>query len=318
MAEEITLYLGLRPGEKADFEVVGLAAAAFAEAVKEISYILEPGTEIRLEFDSGVEGSLKLKAILKALGSSERRRGALIGVISTVGLVLVNDVRMYGVGKLLDSYLMPEQRVHLSDDDIERIAKAVKDVNDGKIAKAPVQQMYRQLERDRSIETVGSIAKPDAKPIDPIPRSQFQVRAGLVPNVDDTPRSRTSKTTDLLTVISPVLLNADRTWRFGSAYGENSYHVADLAFLSDVLNGRFHLKEGVQIVAEVETLEVLEGGVWIPKRRTVLKVVRRHKKQKQIDLFSQQKKTPSKKRDPATPKPSAATKRPKKKKGKKR
>ena len=316
--EEITLYLGLKPGEKADFEVVGLAAAAFAEAVKEISYILEPGIEVRLEFESGLEGSLKLKALLRSLGSPDGRRGALLGVVSAVGLILINDVRQYGVGKLLDSYLMPEQRVHISDDDIERIAKAVKDVNDGKIAKTPVRQMYRQLERDPSIETVGSIARPDAKPIDPIPRSQFPIRAGLEPGIEDTPRSRTSITTDLLTVISPVLLNTDRTWRFGSAFGENGYHVADLAFLNDVLNGTFPLREGVQITAEVETLEALEGGVWVPKRRTILKVLKRHRKQKQPDLFSQQKKAPRKKSKPAAPKPSPSTKGPKRKKRKKR
>jgi len=58
LEETITLYLGLKPGERADFEVVGRAAASFAEAVREISYILEPDHEVRLEFDSGTEGSL--------------------------------------------------------------------------------------------------------------------------------------------------------------------------------------------------------------------------------------------------------------------
>jgi hypothetical protein len=82
VAEAITLYLGLKPGEKADFEVVGLAAAAFAEAVKEIAYILEPATEVRLEFESGLEGSLELKAILRKLGSREAR-GVLIGIVAT-------------------------------------------------------------------------------------------------------------------------------------------------------------------------------------------------------------------------------------------
>jgi hypothetical protein len=47
MVEEIiTLYLGLKEGQRADFEVVGLSAAAFAEAVKEIAFILEPGLEV--------------------------------------------------------------------------------------------------------------------------------------------------------------------------------------------------------------------------------------------------------------------------------
>lgn len=302
MTETISLYLGLKPGERADFEIVGLAAAAFAEMVKEIAYFQDPLTEVRLEFESGLEGSLELKAVLKTLGSKEGRRGLLIGVVSTVCLVLVNDLRMYGVEKLLDHYLMPEQRRTLTDEDIERIAKAVKDTNEGKIAKEPKQRMYRQLDRDPAIESVGSITKPRTKPIDPIPRSEFQVQAGLVPIVEPTPRSRTAITTDLLTVISPVLLNTDRVWRFESALGEHSYHMADLKFLSDVLNGKFKLKEGIQITAKVETLEALEGGVWVPKQRTILKVVRRHRMFKP-DLFShKKKKAPKKKKKAKAPK----------------
>lgn len=277
MAEAIILYLGLDPGEKADFEIVGLAAAAFAEAVKEIAYVQEPGLDIRLEFESGLEGSLKLKAILKSLKEPEGRRGALVGIVSTVGLVLINDIRTYGVAKLLDHYLIPQQRQELSQQDIERIAKAVHDISTGKIAKAPVREMYRQLERDDAIKSVGSIAKPDTKPIDPIPRSQFLARAGLVPDVETIPRSRRSVTKELLTVISPVLLPADRVWRFESMLGEHSYHIADLKFLDDALNGKFKMKEGIQITAEVETIEGHEGGVWVPKRRTILKVIRRHK-----------------------------------------
>jgi hypothetical protein len=306
VAEAITLYLGLKPGEKADFEVVGLAAAAFAEAVKEIAYILEPATEVRLEFESGLEGSLELKAILRKLGSREAR-GVLIGIVATVGIVLANDIETYGVGKFLDHYLMLEQRQQLSDEDIERIVRAVRGVNDGQIAKAPVREMYRQLDRDKNIESVGSIAKPDAKPINPIPRSEFSTRAGLAPVVETTPRSRRSVRTDLLTVISAVFLNTDRVWRFRSAFGEDSYHVADLKFLSDVLSGKFKLKEGVQITAQVESIEEFEGGVWVPKRHTILKVIRRHRQHK-ADLFStSQKKSTPKKKKPAGPKRRAPT-----------
>jgi hypothetical protein len=93
LEETITLYLGLKEGQEADFEVVGLSAAAFAEAVKEIAYILEPGLEVRLEFDSGTEGSLALNAIIKSLKTPEGRRTALVSVVATIGLMLVNDVR---------------------------------------------------------------------------------------------------------------------------------------------------------------------------------------------------------------------------------
>lgn len=304
MAESITLYLDLKPGEKADFEVVGLAAAAFAEAVKEIAFILEPGLQIKLDFESGLEGSLKLEAILKSLNAADGRRGALVGIVSAVGLMLVTDLRQYGVGKLLDRYLMPEQRQSLSDEDIERIAKAVRGVHEGRIAKAPVKEMYRQLERDAAIESVGSIAKPDAKPIDPIPRSEFPIRAGIAPRVDDTPKSRRSVTTENLILITAVFLHADRVWRFQSHFGEHSYHVLDLKFLDDALNGKFKMKEGVEITAEVETLEENEGGLWIPRRRSILKVLRRKKSLKQPDLFTPEKKpkTGGKKKKPGTPK----------------
>lgn len=93
--ETITLYLGLKEGQRADFEVVGLSAAAFAEAVKEIAFILEPGLEVRLEFDSGTEGSLKLKAIIKSLKTPKSRQAALVSIIATIGLTLINDVRGY-------------------------------------------------------------------------------------------------------------------------------------------------------------------------------------------------------------------------------
>jgi hypothetical protein len=134
--ETVTLYLGLKEGRRADFEIVGLSAAAFAEAVKEIAYILEPGLEIRLEFDSGTEGSLKLKAVIKSLKTPEGRRTALVSIVATIGLMLVNDARGYGFGKLLDRFLAPEQRNELSEDDVKRIALAVIDINKGKIAKS--------------------------------------------------------------------------------------------------------------------------------------------------------------------------------------
>lgn len=300
MEETVTLYLGLKKGEKADFEVVGLAAAAFADAVKEISYILEPGLDVRLEFDSGTEGSLKLKAIIKSLKTPESRRSALLSIIGTIGVTLVMDMRGYGVGKLLDHFLATEQRQQLTDDDVARIAKAVIDINKGKIAKAPVQQMYKQLERDANIESVGAITKPDDKPTQPVPRSEFAKKAGLAPPVETSIKSRTVPSTERLTLISPVLLPTERVWRFRSPIGEFGYVMKDEKFLDDLLHGRRHLgmKQGIQITAQVETKEEFEGGVWVPKHRDITKVVRVHKQLETEDLFAQPKKSKKTKSKP--------------------
>jgi hypothetical protein len=260
----------------------------------------------RLEFDSGTEGSLKLKAIIKSLKTPKSRQAALVSIIATIGLTLINDVRGYGVGKLLDQFLTPEQRKDLSKEDVARVARAVIDINKGKIAKAAVQEMYKQLERDTNIESVGAITKPDDKPIQPVPRSAFLEKAGIAPLVEASTKTRTIQSTERLTLISPVLLPSDRVWRFRSPIGEFGYFLKDEKFLNAALHGRLHLglKQGIQITAQIETKEEFEGGVWVPKRREIIKVVRVHRRPEPEDLFAQPskgKKGKSKPRNPKSP-----------------
>lgn len=290
--ETISLYLGLKPGQKADFEVVGRSAAAFAEAVKEIAYIIDPGLEIKLEFDSGTEGSLSLNAILRAVKSPAARSASLQAIVVAVGVAFVHDLRTYSVSKLLDFFLVPETKQQLSDDDVKRIAAQIKNIMDGKIAKEPIKEVYKELDRDTAIDSVGTITKPDTKPLSPVPRSEFPIRAGIVSPVETSPSKRKSTSTDRLTLISPVLLEAERSWRFRSPIGEFGYVMKDEGFLGDLLSGkrRLTMKKGIQITAKIETHEVLENGVWVPKERLITKVLSIVRNPKQSDLFSQSKK----------------------------
>jgi hypothetical protein len=169
MEETISLYLDLKPGEKADFEVVGLTAAAFAEAVKEIAFILDPSLEVRLEFKSGTEGSLSLNAILK---TPEGRRGTVYGIILATSVMFISDARNWGVSKLLDYYFTKEERKQISDEDIDRIAKAVKGVDEGKIAKSQKQRIYKEIERDTAIEASAQLRS----------RTLVHLTQSLVPN----------------------------------------------------------------------------------------------------------------------------------------
>jgi hypothetical protein len=290
--ETVSLYLELERGEKAEFEVVGLTAAAFAEMVREATYVVEPGIEVRLEFDSGTEGSLRLKAIIKSLRTPEGRRTALISVIVTVAAMLARDLFSYGLDKFLDHYLTSEQKQQLSDEDIERILRAMEKAAQGKIAKEPTQQLFNQLERDDAIKSVGTTAKPDSKPIRPVPRSDFPVRAGIVPSEPVAQKRRTVRSVERLLLISPVLLPTDRIWRFRSLFGEFGYHFDDEKFRNSLLSGRRRLpmRAGIQLTAEIDTHEDFEGGVWVPKERHIVKVVRVHRKRPEPDLFSEPKK----------------------------
>jgi hypothetical protein len=152
--------------------------------------------------------------------------------------------------------------------------------------------VYKQLDRDDVIKSVGTITKPDTKPPAPVPRSEFKVRAGVIQPVETSPKTRKVPSTERLTLVSPVLLHAQRVWRFISPFGEFSYLMEDEKFLDDLLTGkrRLTMKEGIQITAKIETDEVFEGGVWTPKQRHITKVVKIHKKPEKNDLFSQPKK----------------------------
>lgn len=287
MEEQLTLYLELEPGQKADLEVVGLAAAAFAEAVKEIAYILEPGLDISLEFDSGTEGSLKLNAILKTWRPLVPRKMLYVIVATVVGW-LANDARSYFVGKALDGVFVDEEASSLSQEDVLRIARAVKDILDGKIAKEPSRQLFQQLERDEKIKSVGATHLPNQVPSSPIPRSEFANRANIVETTERELRTRIVQSTERLTLISPVLLNADRIWRFRSVLGEFGYLMKDQVFLGRLLSGRQKLpmKAGIQITAVVDTHESFEGAIWVPKQRQIISVLRVHRKPSDPDLFS--------------------------------
>lgn len=236
MKEFISLYLELEPGQKPDFEVVGLAAAGFAEAVKEIAYILDPGMDVRLEFDSTTESSLVLNAIFKTIKTRDGQIGTAVGVLLGTSIAFVGDARQWGVGKLLDKLVSTETRQALTDEDIKRIGDACNKVTEGKIAKKPIQTVYKQISRDPVIKSVGTITKPATKPPDPVPHSEFSARAGIVPPVQTSPKERTSPSTERLTLVSPVLLPAEnRVWHFLSPHGEFSYFVKDEKFVKDIL-----------------------------------------------------------------------------------
>lgn len=309
MEETISLYLEIKEGEKPDFEVVGLTAAAFAEAVKEIAYILDPGMDVRLEFDSTTKASLSLNAVFKTLRTRDGQIGTLVGVIAGTSIAFIGDARQWTVGKVLDKMVATETRQSLTEDDIKRIEQACNRVSDGKIAKEPIRKVYKQLGRDPVIQSVGVTNKPDIKPVSPVPQSDFPKRAGVVQPVQTSPKDRTAPSIERLTLVSPVLLAAtNRVWHFLSPHGEFSYYVKDDVFVDSIVSGqaRLTLKAGIQITAKIDTFEVFEGGVWVPKRRSITKVVRIHRKrgQKQSDLFEQPKKRkPSKKKKSKTQKP---------------
>src|SRR5262249_8579726 len=66
-ATPVSLFIDLEEGRRADLEVIARASLAFAAAVKEAAFMIDPSLEVHLELVSGTEGSLKLNQIIKAV-----------------------------------------------------------------------------------------------------------------------------------------------------------------------------------------------------------------------------------------------------------
>ncbi len=307
MQETISLYLDLKEGEKADFEVVGRSAAAFAELVREVAFILDPSVEVKLEFVSGTEGSTSLNAILRTI-SGKKKLGSdgdddqnntvlLIAIIIVVGGWFTSDLRTYGFNKLMDAYIGTEQRASLSDEDVARITNGLRGVVEGRIARDRVEQVFSELQRDDAIVSVGTVRTPGTKPTNPIPRSEFSSRAGESSVVQTETGERKKKTSERLTLISPVLTESQRFWRFRSASGEYGYAMRDDKFLREVLSGKrkIPMKEGIEISATVETTEVRENNLWVIRERQIIKVETVHRLREPADLFAKAKPAPKKK-----------------------
>jgi hypothetical protein len=64
---EISLYFGLQEGQKADLEVVALAALEWVAAMRAAALELDPEAQIRIEFVDADDRSLRLNLILEWL-----------------------------------------------------------------------------------------------------------------------------------------------------------------------------------------------------------------------------------------------------------
>jgi len=97
--EPISLYLELEPGTVADLEVVAQASLAFAAAIREIAFVLDPSIEVSLKLASGTEGSLSLNTIVRTVKERLTDRRVLSAIGFTALAWFGTDVRQYIVGQ---------------------------------------------------------------------------------------------------------------------------------------------------------------------------------------------------------------------------
>jgi hypothetical protein len=287
MEQPLSLYLKLEEGQVADLEVVAKAALAFVAAVTEVAFVLDPGLDLSIGFPSATEGSLSLNGLIRTARNLAPDRATL----KAIGLVVLgwfaNDGRGYLVGEGIN---IVRGKDHLSQEEIEQIAAQVERINKGKVGQKAVRQIYSELRHDRSITGVGATVETGIEPAQIVPKSEFDLRAAEAV-VTRTPRKRSKDTPERVTLIAPVLLPRERSWKLWLPnIGEFWAKMKDEKFLEGLASGRrkIPMQPGVQMEVILTTHEENTGEVWEIKDREVKKVgrVRRPTNASTADLLA--------------------------------
>lgn len=273
MSQQLSLYLDLRPGAKVDLAAAAKAALAFDIAVKEIAFFFEPGAQVRLELESGTEGSLSLNSLITAAGLDQARLKAIAWAVMTFFAL---ETVSYTYATILDAVSGdPEITEHFSEKEIEDLATRIMKIMESKAAQRQVGKVYQELQRDDAVRGVGVSPKHGRKPDQIVPRAEFEKRGRVIQESEATgQRSETS--VQQLTLLSPVLVrDSPRKWKFKMGKTEFGAPVKDSAFLDRVLSGRepVPMSEGISMKVKLAVKEVKVDGVWQIKDRVVEEVM---------------------------------------------
>jgi hypothetical protein len=277
----ISLYLDLRKGYRADLEVAAKGVLAFAEMVRELNRNIEPGLEVQLDLQSGTEGSLRLNIIVrfakKALGVDKLSLSTLIG--ATVIALLV-DVRSWGIGEVMGWLTgpdAPEVAKTLTEEEMKQVATKIVTMLNAGVGSNERQKVLVEFSQDATIQGIGASGVHDHRPSETVRREDFrpqQTPPQLLLEPPIPTGHRRSVTRERVTLISPVLMQSDRKWRFRFRDAEITAAVRDRDFVDRVLRGQVgvRLKAGIQMDVDLEVSEEREGDKWHVRERRVVHV----------------------------------------------
>ena len=260
-------------------EVVSRAALAFASAIREVAYTIDPSIDgLRIELISGTASSLSLNTWLRAKIKDTYGQLTLKAIVLGIGAWLTHQTVDFAYHELLTAMVHHEHAAEVSPDQIEAIVRKTLDAYQ-KQAAPQTERLFRELETDPAISGVGFSQQPAVRPAYIIPRREFEARSRareLAELGEDAVRVRRTRITiETLTLVSPVLLPGKRVWRFLGREGEFGAYIKDAQFLDNVLRGRsgIPLVAGIRMDVELQTIEdPIEGGAWKVRERDVLSV----------------------------------------------
>jgi len=277
----LSLYIDLQPDKRADLEVVGRAAVAWAQTIREAAFQVDPFLEVRVELVSGTEGSLNLNSVIQAVRDVLDDPMQLKAIGLGVAVFFALEVGGWGINKALDGFWdwvwqeSPEIAEELTDEKRKEIEEIVLRIVEAKSARANAQEVYKQLSQDNSVRGVGVSLRPEQKPVAIVPRDEFSVRSGIESVVVETVVRRTVSSRVSLTLVSPALTEDEYKWRFRLGDKTLWAYMADDAMQARITPGSSSapgMTIGIVMDVTLQTIQEMNETVWENVEHRVVKV----------------------------------------------
>ncbi|PTQ12934.1 hypothetical protein CLG96_01980 [Sphingomonas oleivorans] len=265
-------------------EVVAEAAIAWVAALRELAFVVDPSVQLVVEIVDGDRGSLWLNTVLTFFerklekierGSSKYPR--LHALARALALIVITTPIAMTVESIWSSVTSDNPGVELSPEERELLARDIARALQPNVAKSQRRQFFQAVEKDSQITEVGVSSVPDTRPAFVVPRGIYQ-KYLLTPEVDEIEeKSRKWSETWEVTLVSPVLENAERSWRFRrEGMPEFGAVMKDREFLAAIERAEVHeeLRQGIKMTVTLTFKDKFENGVWVTKERSVVEVIK--------------------------------------------
>lgn len=278
--DNLSLYFQLRPGERADLEVVSEAALHWVRATKLAALALDPNVQVRVGIVDAEEGSLRLNVAFDWLESQVSR--IAIGsdrypTLRAIAIGLAIFVATAVATPAIEELFYGEPTVSLSDEDRQLIRELLERVRDEPEVKSEGRKFFRALERDPSISGTGLASSHDSDPNFIVPSKDFAIRSGLFEIVEEDYSRTINPVVDVI-LISPVLVSRPRSWAFKpEGLPEFKATMKDRQFLAALEKDdvRERLRTGIKMTLRLAVKQVKSGDEWMdaPRGRAVIEVI---------------------------------------------
>ncbi|ACL58486.1 hypothetical protein Mnod_3577 [Methylobacterium nodulans ORS 2060] len=266
-ADQLSLYLDLEEGQKADLEVAARAAIALTATVREIAAFIDPFSDVKLELIDSSEGSLFLNTKVRFLSAAGPKEMTLYAVLFVCLTWIGTSAVGFVVEKIEDhvwEQAFGKDFAKLSDDDKKDIADLVARAIEANAGKKPSERLYAELSQDPAVKGVAVTKDRNKKPSSIVPRSEFASRSGGAVRNERVIQRRTTRGIRKVILVSPVLVPGKRRWKFRIGKEEFGAPVHDTQFVDAVLSGKFPIvmKSNVEMTVDLEVTEELNDGHW--------------------------------------------------------